>query len=81
MREFRPYGSVRGARSDARPYRDHPLPRVLDSVARKEIAVKKYVVTLSGEEREQLMSTINKGRQASRATIAQSTHSAEGRCL
>jgi len=22
MREFRPYGSVRGARSDARPYRD-----------------------------------------------------------
>jgi chromatin segregation and condensation protein Rec8/ScpA/Scc1 (kleisin family) len=29
MREFRPYGSVRGARSDARPYRDHvePVPR------------------------------------------------------
>jgi len=23
MREFRPYGSVRGARNDARPYRDH----------------------------------------------------------
>jgi hypothetical protein len=23
MREFRPYGSVRGARRDARPYRDH----------------------------------------------------------
>jgi hypothetical protein len=22
MREFRPYGSVRGARGDARPYRD-----------------------------------------------------------
>ena len=24
MREFRPYGSVRGARSNARPYRDPP---------------------------------------------------------
>ena len=24
MREFRPYGSVRGARSNARPYRDSP---------------------------------------------------------
>jgi hypothetical protein len=30
-------------------------------VTRKEIAVKKYVVKLSDEEREQLISTINKG--------------------
>jgi hypothetical protein len=35
-------------------------------VTRKEIAVKKYVVQLSDEEREQLISTINKGKHPAR---------------
>ena len=35
-------------------------------MARKEVAVKKYVVKLSDEEREQLNSTINKGKHPAR---------------
>jgi hypothetical protein len=35
-------------------------------VARKEIAVKKYVVKLSDEKREQLTSAINKGKHPAR---------------
>ena len=35
-------------------------------MARKEVAVKKYVVKLSDEEREQLNSTINRGKHPAR---------------
>jgi transposase len=38
-------------------------------VARKEIAVKKYVVKLSDEEREQLNSTIRKGKHPARMLL------------
>ena len=38
-------------------------------MARKEIAVKKYVVKLSDEEREQLTSAINKGRHPARQLL------------
>jgi Homeodomain-like domain len=38
-------------------------------VTRKEIAVKKYVVKLSDEEREQLISTINKGTHPARQLL------------
>jgi hypothetical protein len=38
-------------------------------VARREIAIKKYVVKLSDEEREQLNSTINKGKHAARQLL------------
>jgi hypothetical protein len=38
-------------------------------VARKEIAVKKYVVKLSDEERKQLTSAINKGKHAARQLL------------
>jgi hypothetical protein len=39
-------------------------------VARKEIAVKKYVVKLSDEEREQLTSAINKGKHPARHLLS-----------
>ena len=38
-------------------------------MTRKEIAVKKYVVKLSDEEREQLISTINKGKHPARQLL------------
>src|ERR1700749_5128803 len=40
-----------------------------DSVARKEIAVKKYVVTLSDEERDQLSAMISKGKHPARKLL------------
>jgi len=39
MREFRPYGSVRGARSNARPYRDSPIGAKLSGLVRFRCAL------------------------------------------
>ena len=44
-------------------------------MAAKDISVKKYVVRLSGEEREQLEALIRKGAAAEGADIV------EGRCV
>lgn len=38
-------------------------------MARKDIAVKKYVVSLSDEEREQLNSMVNKGKHPARQVL------------
>jgi hypothetical protein len=49
-------------------------------MAAKEISVKKYVVRLSSEEREQLEALIRK-RQERSATAAEGTDIIEGRCI
>jgi hypothetical protein len=49
-------------------------------VARNEVAVKKYVVKLGDEEREQLNSMINKGKHPARVP-AEGSHPAESRRL
>ena len=49
-------------------------------MATKEIALKKYVVRLSGEEREQLEALIRKGKRPGSAT-AEGENIVEGRCL
>jgi hypothetical protein len=48
-------------------------------MAAKEISVKKYVVRLSSEEREQLEALIR--RQERSATAAEGTDIIEGRCI
>ena len=48
-------------------------------MAGKEISVKKYVVRLSGEERERLEALIRKGK--SPAQRLQGENIVEGRCL
>ena len=49
-------------------------------MAAKEISVKKYVVRLSGEEREQLEALIRKGKEPG-AAAAEGADIVEGRCL
>ncbi len=49
-------------------------------MAGKGISVKKYVVRLSGEEREQLEVLIRKGRGPARRLL-KAAHPVEGRCL
>jgi hypothetical protein len=49
-------------------------------MAGKDIAVKKYVVRLSAEEREQLQALVRKGK-ASGAMGSEGAHSPKGRCL
>ena len=49
-------------------------------MAAKDISVKKYVVRLSGEEREQLEALIRK-RQERSAAAAEGTDIVEGRCV
>ena len=49
-------------------------------MAAKEISVKKYVVRLSGEEREQLEALIRKGKERS-AAAAEGADIVEGRCV
>ncbi len=64
MRESRTPGSVRGAASNCRPYRDQSPPAFCWTEARmagREVAVKKYVVRLSAEERERLEDLRSKG--------------------
>ena len=45
----------------------------------RNISVKKYIVRLSGEEREQLAMLIRKGKGS--ATAAEGAHIVEGRCV
>ena len=47
-------------------------------MAAREISVKKYVVRLSGEEREHLEALISKGKSAA---LAEGADIVEGRCL
>lgn len=49
-------------------------------MAGKDIAVKKYVVRLSAEEREHLQALIRKGEEPSEAPV-EGAHFVEGRCL
>ena len=49
-------------------------------MAGKDIAVKKYVVRLGAEEREQLQALIRKGKSPSEALV-EGAHSVEGRHL
>ncbi len=49
-------------------------------MAGNEISVKKYVVKLSGEEREQLEVLIRKGKGPPRRLL-KGAHPLEGRCL
>ena len=49
-------------------------------MAAKEISVKKYVVRLSGEEREQLEALDTKGQERS-AAPAEGADIVEGRCV
>ncbi len=48
-------------------------------MAAKEISVKKYVVRLSGEERERLETLIRKGKSPARRVLK--ARLVEGRCL
>jgi hypothetical protein len=48
-------------------------------MAGKDIAVKKYVVRLGAEEREQLHALIRKGKPSE--ALVEGTHSVEGRHL
>ena len=48
-------------------------------MAAREISVKKYVVRLSGEEREHLEALIRKGKSAARRLLKADI--VEGRCL
>ena len=49
-------------------------------MAAKEISVKKYVVRLSGEEREQLEALASEGKEPG-ATAAEGADIVEGRCV
>lgn len=49
-------------------------------MAGTDIAVKKYVVRLSAEEREQLQALIRKGKKSGEAAL-ESAHFVEGRCF
>jgi hypothetical protein len=49
-------------------------------MAAKEISVKKYIVRLSGEERERLEAPLRKGKRPG-TTPAEGADIVEGRCL